>query len=137
MTKTTCFAPSRELILVTGAIEGPRGETEIKLVLDTGASQTIIVPEILDDIGYGARDGEVTSSVSTAIGREHGYALRVARFATLGFAMNSFLIHVFDLEMAENRIDGLIGLSFLHRFNYHVRSAEGCILVENLAPLAA
>jgi predicted aspartyl protease len=136
MTCETAFTTKRELIFVSGTIEGPRGETEIRLVLDTGSSQTIVVPEILDDIGYSARDGIATSSMSTAISREQGYSLRVARFATLGFSMDSFLIHVFDLE-DRRRFDGLIGLNFLRLFNYQVRSREGCILLEDLAPLAA
>jgi predicted aspartyl protease len=136
MTRATRFPIGRELIVVTGTIEGPRGETELRLVLDTGASQTVIVPEILDEIGYSPRDGIVTSSMATAISQEQGYTLRVARFATLGFAMNSFLVHVFDLE-ERSTIDGLIGLNFLHCFNYEIRPADGCIVLENLAPLAA
>src|SRR5438876_7856621 len=112
MTRVTTFAPRRELIFVTGTIEGPRGVTDVKLVVDTGASQTIVVPEILDEIGYSPRDGLVTRTTSTAIGREQGYILRVARFATLGFALNDFLVHVFDLE-DRSSFDGLIGLNFL------------------------
>jgi predicted aspartyl protease len=136
MTCVTTFAARRELIFVSGMIEGPRGEAAVRLILDTGASQTIIVPDILDDIGYSPRDGIKTSTVSTAISREQGYMLRVARFTALGFAMNNFLVHIFDLEDRRS-IDGLIGLNFLRCFNYQVRSAEGRIIVKNIAPLAA
>jgi predicted aspartyl protease len=136
VTQETRFAIRRDLIYVPGTVKGPRGETELRLVLDTGASQTIVVPEVLEEIGYTARDGVVTSSTSTAIGRERGYTLRVARFAALGFGMKSFVVHVFDLE-DRHHIDGLIGLSFLHHFNYEVRSAEGRIVLENISPLAS
>ena len=136
MTRETRFTVGQELILVRGTIEGPRGIASVRLVVDTGASRTIIVPEILDDIGYSARDGQVTSTVSGAVARERGYTLRVERFATLGFAMNRFVVHVFDL-MDHSKFDGLIGLNFLRHFNYEVRSSEGRIVVENLAPLAA
>jgi predicted aspartyl protease len=136
MTRETRFTAGQDLIVVRGTVEGPRGIASIRLVVDTGASRTIIVPEILDDIGYSARNGQVTSTVSSAIGRERGYSLRVERFATLGFAMNRFVVHVFDL-MDHSKFDGLIGLNFLRHFNYEVRSAEGCIVLENLAPLAA
>lgn len=135
MTQETRFAIRRDLIYVTGTVRGPRGEAELRLALDTGASQTIIVPEVLDEIGYRAREGVVTSSTSTAIGRELGYTLRVARFAALGFGMKRFMVHVFDLE-DRHRIDGLIGLSFLHHFNYEIRSGEGRIVLENISPLA-
>jgi predicted aspartyl protease len=136
MTQETQFAVRQPLILVRGAIEGPRGTAALRLVLDTGASQTVVVPEILDTIGYSPRHGGVTSTTSTAIGRERGYTLRVARFAALGFGMKRFVVHVFDLE-DRHHIDGLIGLSFLHHFNYEIRSAEGRIVLENISPLAA
>jgi predicted aspartyl protease len=136
MTQETRFAIQQDLIYVTGTVRGPRSEAELRLVLDTGASQTVIVPDVLDEIGYSPRHGDVTSSTSTAIGRERGYTLRVARFAALGFGMKRFVVHVFDLE-DRHRIDGLIGLSFLHHFNYEIRSAEGRIVLENIAPLAA
>ena len=50
-------------------------------------------------------------------------------FSTLGFTLTDFPIHVFELA-DHYGIDGVIGLSFLHRYNYTVRSAEGRILVE-------
>jgi hypothetical protein len=67
--------------------------------------------------------------VRAAIGKEQGYTLRVARFASLGFAVPDLRIHVFDLATGWG-IDGLVGLSFLRQFNYQVRSAEGRVLVE-------
>jgi len=57
----------------------------------------------------------------------------VARFAAFGFATPDFRIHVFDLASGWG-IDGLIGLSYLRQFNDEVRSAEGRILVERIAP---
>lgn len=50
--------------------------------------------------------------------------------------MASFPVNVFDLADRDS-CDGLIGLNFLRLFNYQVRSRAGCILLENLAPLAA
>ena len=42
------------------------------------------------------------------------------------------VLHVFELPDRQD-FDGLIGLNFLHRFNYTVRSGEGRILVEEIA----
>lgn len=61
--------------------------------------------------------------------------LRVQRFESLGFGFNDFLIHVHDLPFGIG-IDGLLGLSFLKRFNYEVRSIEGRILVERVTETA-
>jgi hypothetical protein len=48
------------------------------------------------------------TSVRSAIGKEQGYMLRVARFASLGFSFSDFAIHVRDLPDGIG-IDGLRG----------------------------
>jgi predicted aspartyl protease len=136
MTLTTRFDAGRELIYLRGSIAGPRKQLQLQLVLDTGASRTLIVPDVIEKLGYSARDAETRTSITSAVGREHGYIVRVARFATLGFAMSNFVVNVFDLAERES-IQGLVGMNFLRRFNYQVRSSEGRILVSNIAPLAA
>lgn len=136
MTLVTHFDARRDLIYVEGSIAGPRKQLEVCLVLDTGAYATLIVPDVVEKLGYSARDAEAKTSISSPLGREHGYILRVQRFATLGFAISNFAVNVFDLAERDS-IHGLVGMSFLRRFNYQVRSAEGRILVSMLAPLSA
>lgn len=51
----------------------------------------------------------------------------VGRFSALGFALTDFRIHVHDLPETLG-IQGLLGLSFLRKFNYEIRSEEGRIL---------
>lgn len=65
----------------------------------------------------------------SAIGKEHGYMIRVPRFSALGFTLTDCSVHVFELADRYG-IDGLLGLSFLRRFNYEIRSAEGRIVAE-------
>lgn len=101
----------------------------MKLALDTGCAETLLIPGVLDDLGYSARDGESMTYVTTALGREPGYRLRLARFEALGFGFDDFLVHVHDLADAAG-LDGLLGLDFLSRFNYEVRSKEGLLRVE-------
>ena len=120
------------MILVEADIRGPNGNAPLKLVLDTGSWQTLIVPDIIDDLGFNPRDGEVITGVYSAIGKEQGYMIRVPQFSALGSTVADFPIHVFDLADRYG-IDGLLGLSFLSRFNYTVRSAEGMILVEEIS----
>jgi len=104
----------------------------VSLAFDTAATQTHIIPDILDDIGYGPRDGEKVTSITSAIGEEPGYMMRVAKFSALGFTANDFRIHVHDLPETLG-IQGLLGLSFLRQFNYEVRSVEGRILASRIA----
>ena len=131
--KVTRFDPTRDLIIVDARLWGPQSDTPLILAIDTGSAETVISPDIVDDLGYSPRDGENITTVRAAIGKEHGYTMRVARFSALGFDVPDFRIHIFDLA-AGYGIDGLIGLSFLRQFNYEVRSAEGRILVERIAP---
>ena len=58
MKQITDFDPSLNLIIVAGEVTGPLGRTALRLVLDTGASETLLVPDVVDDLGYSPRDAE-------------------------------------------------------------------------------
>jgi hypothetical protein len=46
------FDPGNDLIIVRAWLHGPRGQRPLSLAFDTAASETHIVPEIIDDLGY-------------------------------------------------------------------------------------
>jgi hypothetical protein len=96
------------------------------------AAETIIIPEVLDELGYTPRQGDAITVVRSAVSHEPGYLIRVARFACLGFQATDFRIHAHDLPEGVG-IDGLIGLNFLKHFDYQIRSLQGRILVERAA----
>jgi predicted aspartyl protease len=128
--KVTRFDRTRELIIVGGRVWGAHGApAPLRLAFDTAAAETIIVPEVLDELGYSARQGDAITVLRSAVGREEGYLIRVQRFACLGFQLSDFRVHAHDLPDGF-ALDGLIGLSFLRRFDYQVRSHQGRILVE-------
>lgn len=131
--KVTRFDPDGDLIIVPGRIWGPRGEgPRLNLVIDTGAAETVVIPEVLDELGYSAREGDQITVMRSAVGREQGYMIRVARLACLGFQLSDFRLHAHDLPEGWG-IHGLVGLSFLRGFNYEIRSAEGRLLVDRTA----
>jgi hypothetical protein len=127
----TRFDPAADLIIVQAYVWGARGqERELRLVVDTGAGPTIIASEILDALGYSAREhGEQLASTRSIAGREHGYMLRVKRLECLGSVEQDFRVDAQDLPSGWD-IDGLLGLSFLRLLNYEVRSLEGRIVAE-------
>jgi hypothetical protein len=129
--KVTRFDPDDSLIIVHAMIWGPRGRKGVTLALDTAATRTHVIPDVLDDIGYGPRDGDRVTSVTSAIGEEPGYMMNVMKFSALGFTSSDFRIHVHDLPETLG-IQGLLGLSFLRLFNYEIRSAEGRILAARI-----
>ena len=129
--KVTRFDPTSDLIIVKARIWGPGGRTPASLAVDTGSAHTVIAAGLIDDLGYSPRQGEAIATVRTAVGKEQGYLLRISRFWALGFAISDFRVHVFDLPDGFG-IDGLVGLSFLRRFNIELRLAEGRLLVDRL-----
>jgi predicted aspartyl protease len=131
--KVTRFRPSNDLIIVPGTVWGSLdpGGRPLRLVLDTGAAETIIIPEVLDALGYSPRSGEAITVMRSAVGHEQGYMIRIERFDALGHQLRNFRVHAQDLPEGWN-IEGLIGLSFLRQFNYEVRSKEGRICVERV-----
>lgn len=129
--RVTRFAPDDDLIYIYGRVRGPlrpQGR-RVRLVVDTAAAETIIIPEILDELGYSPRDGEAITAMRSAVGSEPGYLLRVARLDCLGYESRDFRVHAHDLPDGWG-IHGLVGLSFLRQFNYEIRSLEGRICVE-------
>jgi predicted aspartyl protease len=128
----TPFVIDGDLLIVEAIVTGPRGTVSGRFVLDTGAVLTTVIPELVESIGYSARDGFNRARVHTAIGEEEGYALRVAGLAVLGFTMPRFPVHVFDLGHED--IHGLLGMNFLSDFNLEIRPAERRILAEKIAP---
>lgn len=136
--KVTKFDTKRDLIFVTGLVRSVYGESvPLRFVVDTGAAMTVIVPEILDELGYSAREhGEQVAGSRGVAAYEQGYALRVQRLSCLGFDESDFLVYAQELPSGWE-IDGLLGLSFLRRLNYEVRSSEGRIVAERTtAPTA-
>lgn len=130
--KVTRFDPKGRLLVVGGTLWGPRGATaSLRLAVDTGSTETILMPEILDEIGYSPRQGEAITAIRSVVGVERGYLLRVARFRALGHEFSDFRIDAHDLPEGFG-INGLLGLSFLRHFNYEVRSADGRIRADRL-----
>lgn len=127
--KVTRFDPHDSLIVVTGFISGPRRNTEARFALDTAAGETILVPEVVDRLGYSPRQGEAFTKIRSAVAEEPGYMLRIDRLRALGHELTDFRVDVHDLPEGYG-IEGLLGLSFLRQFNYEVRSIEGRIHVE-------
>lgn len=129
--KVTRYDPSASLIIVSARLWGPTGKVKLDLALDTAATLTVIVPEIVDGLGYSLRQGDAITTVSSALGKEPGYLLRVQRFSALGFVETDFRVHVHDL--GDNAgIDGLVGLNFLCQLNLEIRPREGRLLADRI-----
>lgn len=129
MTKfSNSYIRERELIVVAAEIVGPIRARRTRLVLDTGAAATTLIPKVIEYVGYTHRDFYRKAKVHTAIGEEDGHWLRVAELSVLGVTTPNFALHVFELK--HGNIDGLLGMNFLRHLNFEIRPPEQRILVE-------
>ena len=130
MRAETTFDLIGDLIGVDAVVTGPAGTAQVKLILDTAAVLTTIVPGIAESIGYSEALRVGWSVTRTAAAEERGYIVR-AEVSTLGFTMPNHRVVVADLGYG---IDGVLGINFLRHFNLEIRFAERRILVEPIAP---
>jgi len=131
MKSETSFDLDGDLIVVDATVVGPRGQAQVRLVLDTGAVLTTVIPTIAESIGYTSADRVAWSVTRTAAATERGYIVRVAQFSTLGFIVPDLHVGVADLGYG---VEGVLGMNFLSDLNFEIRPAERRILVEKIAP---
>jgi predicted aspartyl protease len=131
MRSETSFELDGDLIVVDAIAVGPSGQVEVRLVLDTGAVLTTLIPTIAESIGYTSGARVARSVMRTAAAVEHGYIVRLVQLSTLGFIVPHVHVDVADLG---HGIDGVLGMNFLSGFNFEIRPAERRILVEEITP---
>lgn len=124
------FETDGDLIVVEVVVAGPRGADSARLVLDTGAVLTTVIPPNAEAIGYAAADRIARSIVRSAAAEERGYILRVERVTALGIELPGVHVNVAELG---HGIDGLLGMNFLNEINLELRPAEQRIIVERIA----
>lgn len=120
-----------DLIFVDAVVAGPSGQADVRLVLDTGAVLTTLVPRIVESIGYTSAARVARSVIRSAVAKEHGYIVRLAHLSTLGFTVPD--VHA-DVAGLGYDIDGVLGMNFLSDFNFEIRPVERRILIEKIAP---
>jgi clan AA aspartic protease (TIGR02281 family) len=131
MRSETSFEFDGDLIVVDALVVGSSGQAELRLVLDTGAVLTTLVPGVAQAIGYTSNDSVAWSVTRTAAANERGYIVQLAGITTLGFMVPD--LHVVVAELGYG-IDGVLGMNFLSDFNFEVRPAERIMVVERIGP---
>ncbi len=131
MKSEAAFELDGDLIVVDAIVVGPSGRANVRLVLDTGAVLTTLVPSIAESIGFDAATSIKPTVIRSAAGDERGYLIQVAELETLGLRMPAVHVNVADLGYG---LDGVLGMNVLLDFNIEIRPAEGRILVERIAP---
>ena len=107
-------APTR-ILAVYATVTGPRTWRSLKLAVDTGATYTMLPPNLLLDIGHDPAAATRRLELSTASGLVVAPLLRVHSLKCQGLAVKGMEVVVHPLP-PENPVEGLLGLNFLAHF---------------------
>ena len=114
------FDPKAGLILVKTKLYGPHGDTVVNLALDTGATWTLVSWETAVLVGCDPASIQQRTAITTK--------LNLRSVEALGKAVKNLEILCHTLPPT-SRVDGLLGLNFLRRFNVRLNFKEGYITV--------
>jgi predicted aspartyl protease len=104
------------------------------LVLDTGASQTLIRPDLARRAGMEVVAGAPMLRGNVVGGRRVSVPLVRARSMSVGAAaVEDIDVGVFDALPGRPGVDGLLGASFLHHFKFTVDRKNLQLLLEPVA----
>ena len=106
------FDADKGLILVAAEISGPHGSTVLKLVLDTGASTSLVRKEALIDLGFDPENEIRRVRMMTGSSIIDVPLVVSTRFSSLGRHRFGFPVIAHTLPKGSG-VDGLLGLDFL------------------------
>jgi predicted aspartyl protease len=120
--------PDSGLILVNVEIDN---KYELKMILDTGASNTTIDSNALYLLGHDLKDNIGTVNVETANGVIETEVFELASFASLGIIKVNFQIQVYDFlaHGIFSDYNGLLGLDFLEGTNFCIDTKQNTITI--------
>src|SRR5438270_686423 len=106
------FNAQQGLIIVDAVVEGPSGAVTLHLVLDTGASRTLISPALLLAVGLDPALAPQRVQITTGSGVEFVPILPVDRLESLGKARLAMPVLAHTLPPSAN-FGRLTGVDFL------------------------
>ncbi len=117
----------QKLIVISASFQGRNGTYDADLILDTGATFTILDPHVIEEMGYSENDKSSPSTVKSPIGKETGFRLHIPAIECLGKKIENFEIAYHTLGL--QHIDGLLGMNFLEQFDYCVFPCRGIVRI--------
>ena len=114
--------------MVKTKVYGPGGDAIVNLALDTGATWTLISWEAASLVGYDPASVQQRTAITTGSGIEYCPKLNLLRLEALGKSVSGLetLCHTLP---PTSRVDGLLGLNFLGRFNVSLNFKQGYITI--------
>ena len=109
---TAPFDPAQGPILIEAEVSGPTGRTSLQLLVDTGATMSLIDPTLLVAVGYDPAASTDQVSVAMGGGVVSVPRLMLNRLTVLGQHRIGFSVLSHALPPAAGA-DGLLGLDYL------------------------
>ena len=125
------FDPTQDIPIIDARIKGPRRTRRTRLVFDTGSALTQINTSLIENIGYGAHDGEHVIRIQGATGEpQEGYSLRIDSVSFFGLRFENVLVGALDFnELSRDDIDGLLGFDLIKNLHVELDGPQGIIKV--------
>ena len=116
------------LILVNIEVDG---KYELKMILDTGATNTTIDSNALYLLGHDLKDSVGKVEIETANGIIETDVFELVSFASLGIFKENFQIQVYDFitHGIFSDYNGLLGLDFLEGTKFCIDTAKNTITI--------
>lgn len=100
-------------------VEASLNHSEVRLLLDTGASLTVLSREVARALGLRAIDAQQTVTINTANGTTEAQLYRVESIVVGAFDVSPIDIAVVD-QLAIEGASGLLGMNFLEHFDFRI-----------------
>ena len=123
--------PESGLILVNIEIDN---KYELKMIFDTGATNTTIDSNALYLLGYDLKDNIGMVEIETANGIIETEVFEIGLFSSLGLTKEKFQIQVYDFiaHGIFSDYNGLLGLDFLDGMKFCIDTTENIITLNKV-----
>jgi clan AA aspartic protease (TIGR02281 family) len=122
------FDPKSPIIALFAKLSNSQTR-RITVVLDTGATYTMIPWEIAEALGYEPAYSKRKIDITTASGVERAPLITISSVTVLGKEAKNVDCIVHDLPEV-SRVDGLLGLSFLRNFELRLDFRKGILEID-------
>lgn len=124
------FDPDAFGIVIFGTLSGNEGiRRRVKMVLDTGATYTVIPWYIAEELGYNPAASKEFISMTTASGTIEAPLITIDSVSILDMQVKSQKVIVHNLPESSH-VDGLLGLNYLKHFKLTIDFKKGILTLE-------